>query len=169
MADLARLHRFGEDAQHLLERCEALLRMMLVHQPAEGVDAALRPMKLIEVDIVGLQPLQAVIDGGEDIAPVELVVAAADGLEAPVGPDDLGGEDHLVAFLAAGEPGADDPLGIAEALLGRRHRIHLRRVPEIDAALQRVIHLGMAVRLAVLPPPGHGAQADCADRDVSSS
>jgi hypothetical protein len=126
-------------------------------------------MELVEVDVIGLQPREAVIDGGDDIAPVELVAAAADILEAPVRPDDLGGENHLVAFLAAGEPGADDALGIAKAFLGRRHRVHLRRVPEIDAALQRVIHLGMAVRLAVLPPPGHGAQADRADADVSPS
>src|SRR6185312_12660985 len=60
VADLARLHRLAQYAEHFGERGEGLLRMVLVHQPPERVHRALRPVQLVEVDIVGPEALQAV-------------------------------------------------------------------------------------------------------------
>ena len=39
-------------------------------------------MKLVEVDVIGPQPLEASVDRRQDVAPVESIVAAADVLEA---------------------------------------------------------------------------------------
>ena len=80
---------------------------------AEGGEGSTRPMKLVEIDVIGLEPLQGRVDRLKHIGlgrqgdAFFLVTEPCVGCDA----DDLGGEDHLVAVFPAGEPGADDPLG----------------------------------------------------------
>ena len=40
---------------------------------------------------------------------------------------------------------------------------------EIDALLERIIHLRMAIGLAVLQAPGHGPQADLGHLDIGAA
>jgi hypothetical protein len=62
-----------------------------------------------------------------------------------------------------GKPVADDGLGGAEGFGARRHRIHLGRVDEVDAALQRAVRMAWATGFVHLFTKGHGAQADGGD------
>src|SRR3546814_5752817 len=82
---------------------------------------AVRPVELIEVDMVRLQPLQARLDRRLDVLAVEARLAATDIGEAlSVGADDLGGDDNLAAGAARGHPVSDDLLG-APIKIGRAH------------------------------------------------
>ena len=66
--------------------------------------------------------------------------------------------------ISAGEkPFADDLLGRAIGLRARGDRIKLRRVEEIHALGDGVIHLRESVGLAGLLAVSHGAEADCRD------
>ena len=75
-------------------------------------------------------------------------------------PRDLGGDHHLVAHLARVEPSADDRLGAALRLRLRRDGVDLRGVEEVDAALDRIVHLRVAFGLGVLLAEGHGAERE---------
>lgn len=127
-------------------------------------------MDLVEVDIVGLQPLQALVDGFLDLPAIDpsrpLIVA-----EPVIGraADHLGGEDHLVAIAARLKPSADDPLGRALRLRRGRDRIELGRVEEVHALVERVIHLLMPLGLRVLLTPGHRARADRRDLEIGAA
>ena len=103
-----------------------------------------------------------------DMGAAEAAGAAAEPLHVGAA-HDLGGEDHLVALAARLEPGADDALGRAGGLGFGRDRIELGRVPEIDALVERVIHLLVAFGLGVLLAPGHGAEADQADVEAGAA
>ncbi len=79
-------------------------------------------------------------------------------------PGDLGGQNHLVAPAAAGEPAAEDLLGPPHGLgPDRVDRVDLGGVPEEDATLQRHVHLGVALGLGVLAAPGHRPEAELRD------
>ena len=80
----------------------------------------------------------------------------------------LGGQHELAARAGVlGEPVADDGFGGAEGFLARRHRVHLGRVDEVDAALQRAIEDGVGGGLVDLLAEGHGAEADRRDVQVA--
>jgi hypothetical protein len=69
---------------------------------------------------------------------------------------ELGGEPDLLAPAAArGEPSADDLFGDAFAWL---RAVHVRRVEEVDAVLQRTIHDRMTVLFGRFWPEVHGAE-----------
>jgi hypothetical protein len=88
-------------------------------------------------------------------------------LRIPRRPGDLAGEYHVRPPTAAGKPCADVTLGGAPGFgLGGRG-VHLGGVDEVDAFGQRQIQLLMRIALAVLMPPGHGAQPQDADVDIA--
>lgn len=131
---------------------------------------AIRPMQLVKVDVVGLQPLERALDRMIDILGVENG-SGARGAQ-PIGvaaPGDLGGDDRLIAVLARGEPASDDAFGRALRLSPWRNRINFRRIDEIDAAIERIVQLRMAFRLAVLLSPHHRAETDRGNREVAIS
>ena len=51
----------------------------------------------------------------------------------------------------------------------RRDRVELGRVEEVDALVEGVVHLRVALGLGVLLAPGHGAEADQADIEVRAA
>src|SRR5690606_16514330 len=53
-----------------------------------------------------------------------------------------------------------DLLGLAVGFRCRGHRVHLCGIEEVDALVECVVHLRVAIGLAVLSSPGHGAEAD---------
>ena len=170
MADFAGLDQFGQRRQRLFDRHAVMLRLVLVGADAETVGDAVGPVDLVEVDVVGLQPRQAGLDRREEVGAIQPRLAIAHPAEAAGRrTDDLAGEDHPVALAARLEPAADHLLRLAVGVGGGRDGVHLRRVPEIDAAVERGVHLGMAFGLGVLAAPGHGAQADGADRQAGSA
>jgi hypothetical protein len=169
MPDLAGLHEFAQDLQRLFERRPGLLRRVHIHQSPEHVDAALRPMQLVEVDVIGAQAFQAGLDRGRDVAPIHAIDAAPDRGEAFVRADHLGRDDNPIAPASRLQPRADHALGHAEGFVLGRHRIGLGGVPEIDPVVDRVIHLAMGVGLGVLHAPGHGSQANDAHLEIAAA
>ena len=86
--------------------------------------AAVDVVHLVEVDVVGLQPAQAVLAGAPD------VVGGQAALVGPVAHPavDLGGQhDPLAPSAALRQPAADDLLGDALAASSRRRRWRCRR------------------------------------------
>lgn len=88
-----------------------------------------------------------------------LVVTNCNAIWAGSRPRELAGEDDPVPSAARLEPGADDLLGAPLRLGPCRNRISLCGIEEIDPAIDRHVHLGMAVGFGVLLAPCQGAQA----------
>src|SRR3546814_11120837 len=98
MAHLAGLHHRIERVQGFLDRRLGGAVLVPIAEAAEVVGGAVRPVELIEVDMVRLQPLQARLDRRLDVLAVEARLAATDIGEAlSVGADALGGDDNLAA------------------------------------------------------------------------
>ena len=67
------------------------------------------------------------------------------------------------------QPGADDAFGGTIRLRAGRHRVHLGRVDEVDALVERVVDLLVALLLGVLFTEGHGAKPDRTHLDSSAA
>ena len=136
MADLARLHEVAEDVEGLLDRVR---RARLRRGGRCGVRAPghrpVGPMELVEVDIVGLQAPEALVDRLLDLRAGQFARRAV----VPEPGHARSGRSTLVARItlsraaAALEPGADDALGRALRLGARRDRVEFRGVEEVDA------------------------------------
>src|SRR4029450_9062677 len=134
----------------------------LLDQPLHGADrlldrhARIDPVLIVEVDDVHAEPFEAQIAGLGDV----LGPAVDD--RAPLGRprlSELGGEHHLVPASANGP--AQQLLVVAEA-------VHVRRVEEVHAPVQRVLNDPDRLRvvaLAVRAGHGHAAQADRRHRE----
>ena len=136
VADLALVDQVGERAEGLVE-----------------VGVRLGAVHLVEVDPVGAEPAQAVLDLADDptaaVAPLVGVVA-----EAAV---ELGGQHDVVA-PAAGEGLADDGLRLARG-------VDVGGVDEVDARVQRVVDDPDAVVVVGVAAGAehHGAEGQRAD------
>ena len=116
-------------------------------------------MNLVEVDVIGVEPLEAGFDAVDDVEARE-----ADLVRSGAGPAaNLGGEHDIVAP-------AFNRLSHHHFRLARR--VDIGRVDEIDAAVERAMHDGIDRRLIEaadhLPhlsaaAEGHGAQAQLRD------
>jgi hypothetical protein len=124
-------------------------------------------VELVEIDVIGLQPLERLVDGVVDVLAIELRgVAAGAQISIVRTARDLGGDDYPVALAARLQPRAEEALGIALRLGARRDGIDLGGVDEIDAAPERAVELGVALGLGVLLAPGHAAQRDRRDFQI---
>ena len=119
-------------------------------------------MHLVEVDVVGLHPPQAVVAGRADVARREPPVVG------PLRhrPVQLGRQHDLLAPPAAlREPAADDLLGGAGALVAA---VAVGGVEEVDAELEGPVHDRVRLVLGRLRPEVHRAEAQLADLRVPS-
>ena len=121
------------------------------------VDVARRvgPVHLVEVDPIGAQPAQAVLDFADDPAPrVAALVAVLAHRRM-----ELGGQYHVVA--PAGERLGHDLLGLAR-------RVHVGGVDEVHARVERgVDDADAVVVVGVAPgPEHHRPEAEMADLDA---
>ena len=134
--DLARPHQIGQRAESLVD----------VRLGRGAVD-------LVQVDVVGAEPAQAVVALGDDPAPrVPLGVGVLPHL-----PVHLGGEHDLVP-LGPGQ-------GLAHDLLGLAERVDVGGVDEIDPGVERGMDDpdGFVVIRGAPGPEHHGPQAQGAD------
>src|SRR5918993_795867 len=118
---------------------------------------------LVQVDVVGLEPTEAVLTGLPDVVRRQAAVVGS-GAHRLV---DLGGQHDLVpASMVLGQPAADVLLGDPVALLhvrGLRPAVHVGRVDEVDTRVEGGVEHGQAVLFADLHAKIHGAQPDPAD------
>lgn len=71
--------------------------------------------------------------------------------------------------MARSEPGADDGFGAALGLRLRWNGIKLGGIEDVDAAVDRVVHLRVAFGFGILLAEGHGAEAERADFEASAA
>jgi hypothetical protein len=146
IADLARLDQVVECFEGLLQR--------------RGVVIA---VDLVEVDVVGAEPGEAVIDLGHDRLAGEPFAVGA----GPHGVAQLGGDHHVVAVREVLQRPAED-------LLARALRVHVRGVEEVDARVQGVADQRARIGLAERPDRvaalglAVGHRADGEGRDVQA-
>ena len=120
-------------------------------------------MHLVQVDVIGLQPAEALVARGADVSRRQPAVVRPLGHRA----EDLGREHDLLAASAAlREPAADDLLGRAGTL---RSAVAVRGVEEVDPELERAIHDLVRVGLARERAEVHRAEADRADAQRGTS
>jgi hypothetical protein len=94
---------------------------------------------MVEVEVIGLQPAQAVLTGLADVVGRQVPVVGA-GAHRLI---QLGREHDPVPAPALGQPAADDLLRGAVALLhvGRlRPAVDVGGVEQVDAVLERLVH-----------------------------
>ena len=123
---------------------------------------AVGPVQLVEVDVVGLQAAQRLVDGGEDVLARRsaLVGVVAHRREA------FGGEHDAVARLGL-EPAPDDFLGGSDGVCA--DGVDIGGVDEVDAAVGGGGHDALRLRLFGLEAEGHGAEADFGDAEAGAS
>jgi hypothetical protein len=169
VAHLAGLHQPRQRFELFVDRGGGGLLGGVVVQRAKSRHVTLGPVDLVEVDHIGLQPAQAAFARGNDVRGGHALVLAHPG-HAAGRPRHLGGQHQLFAGAwILLEPVADDGFGRAAGLGLGRHRVHLRGVDEIHAALQRAAEDGMRIGFVDLFTEGHGAKADGGDVQVAGA
>ncbi len=154
-----------DDVRRLEGRRPDIADLSLVDEVAESaeglveVGARFGAVDLVEVDPVGPQPAQAVLDLEGDPPP---------GVAAVVGPVthhpvELRREHHLVA-AATGEGPADDLLGLAL-------RVDVRGVDDVDARVERAVNDRDALVMVGIAPGAehHGPECQRTDLDSGAS
>jgi len=120
-------------------------------------------VQLVEIDIVGLQPLQRGVDRIQDVLEAHALVPGP----APGAADALGGDDVVVAL--ADQPIADDFLGAAHRVAAAAERIDVGAVEEVDPALGGGVHDRTADVLLTLQTEGHGAEAEAGNGEAGAA
>ncbi|CFW18986.1 Uncharacterised protein [Bordetella pertussis] len=172
MAHLARAHEILQHLKRLFDRYGVGVVHPRVGQLAESIGGAIGPVQLVEVQVIGLQALEAGVQRLCQVLAVEKGLAVADmagALGVAHRTSRLAGQDHLVAPSGPGQPAADAAFGASLGFRLGRHGIHLGGVDQVDAVRQRIVQLFVSLRLGVLLAPGHGAQADEADVEIGVS
>ena len=134
-----------------------------VAQLAETVGRALRPVDLIEVEIIGLQTLQAVVQSIADVFAIQLVVRTNAAVVIAGRAADFRGDNQLFAIAALRQPVADVGFRQALGFRARRDGIHFSDINQVNALTNRVIELLVRVCLAILLTKRHCAQPQRAD------
>src|SRR5690606_27727304 len=96
--------------QSILYGSDLLLGVVLVAELAEEVGVPVRPVQLIEIDMLGLQALQAAFQRSGDVLAGEAGGAVTDVLHVAVRAGDLAGQHPLVAIATLAKVLADDAL-----------------------------------------------------------
>jgi hypothetical protein len=126
-------------------------------------------VQLVQVDVVGLQALEAGVHRRGDVLAIVPQVFVADVVDGVAGAGDLAGEDPIGTVTATFEVIADVALGGGIGFGLGRHRVHFGGIDEVDPGALGSLDLGEGVCLAVLLAPGHGAEADCAHIQIGSA
>jgi hypothetical protein len=110
-------------------------------------------VSLVQVDVAGAQPSQAVLTGAHDPPPGQAGLVRVGAHREPA----LGRQDEPVPCAGpAAEPAADD-------LLGRAGLVDIGRVDEVAAGFGVPVEQQVGGRLVGLLAEGHGAQGKFRD------
>ena len=123
------------------------------------------PVELIEVEVVGLQALQACVQGLVDLL-AGMPRPAPQVFHATSGTRRLAGDDQVVALATLLQPAADIGFGAALRLGLRRHRIHLGGVDEIDVGGDGTVELFVRFGFGVLLTERHRAETQARNLHV---
>ncbi len=119
----------GADSPHLACLGEPVVGAERVRQRCFRVIG----VRLVQVDMVGLQALERILDGALYVSGREALFVRRH-LHAH-----LGGDDNLVALAAFLQPFADEGFRFAALVAGDPARIHVGRVDEIEAFVHETV------------------------------
>ncbi len=169
VAHLALLHQFGQGLQLLVDGGgRFFFAGVVVHGP-KSRHMALGPMDLVQVNDIGLQALQAGVARGQDVLGCHALTRTHP-RHSPRWTGHFGGQhDALAHARVLGQPTANDGFRRSIGFGPGGHRIHLRRVDEIDPQGHGTVQDGMGRGLVDLLAKGHGAQANGGDVQIALS
>jgi hypothetical protein len=119
---------------------------------------AIRPVDLIQIDVVGLQAFEAAVNGLLDVFSVDSG-AVTHPSKSTRWPSDFAGDNEFVTLLVF-EPSAYVFFSAKTGFCFGRHRIHLGGVYEIDTLRCSVIQLARSIGNGVLFAEGHRSEAE---------
>src|SRR5215471_14717435 len=117
-------------------------------------------MRLVDIDVVGLEALEGLLDPGEDVALFE-PLADARHLQA-----NLGGEHELVATAARLQPCADDGLGLATLVARHPLGIDVGGIDGVEARANEAVEQAEGHRLVRGPTEHVAAEHERRNRDL---
>jgi hypothetical protein len=138
---------------------------VLVAELAEKVSLAIRPVQLVQVQIIGVQALEAGLQRNGDVGAVQTRVAVANMLHAAWA-DHFTGQHPILTITVLLEVLADNAFSLGVGFCTRWHGVHFGGVDKVDPALLGQLNLRERFFLSILLTPGHGAQRDGADVDI---
>jgi len=161
--------RFGQQPRRVVARPD-VAHLAGSHQVIQRAQrfvewrVPVRGMRLVEIDVVGIQAAQAVLDGAHDVLAAEALAVRP----VPHARAHLGRDHDLVARPGA-QPPADDALGDAAGIAGCPPAVDVRRVDEVDAGLPGAVEHTEGLLLGGSPAKRHRAQAQLADLQPGAS
>ena len=120
---------------------------------------------LVEVDVVGVQPAQAVLHGCHDVAAAQSLAVGA----VPHAAANLGGQHDLAAVAACLHPAADDCLRHAAGVAINPAGVNVGSVDEVAAGLHKGIHHLKRGWLVGRPAPLHSAETKFTDLEAGAA
>ena len=167
VADLARLDHRRHALDLLADRRPLALLRRIELGRAEHRHVPLRPVDLVEVDVVGPQPLEARFDRLGDHVARQIGAAVANPV-ATSGARDLGRDDERCRGAGAAAS-VRDTLSVRPCVVLFGGTGYISAVSmNVDAAIDREIELRVRLGLAVLLAPGHRAEADRGDAKIGA-
>ena len=120
-------------------------------------------VRLIEVDIIGLQALQRVFHLAQDVGLRKPLLVGRE-LDA-----DLGRQNYFLAIAAALEPVAEHGLRLAAFVARHPARVHVGGVDEIEPGADKLVQNGERSGLIRRPAKDISAQANGRDFEARPS
>jgi len=148
----------GAQVRCVPERDVAAEHTPLVYCDLPAVDM----VHLVQVNVIGLQALQARLRSAANVISTEATVVNA----RPHHTVHFGCEDDAISPIALGKPSANDLLRLAAAL---RLPIAIGSVKEVDAQFQRALHNRVALRLRSARTEVHRPQTEATDAQPSAA
>jgi len=84
-------------------------------------------------------------------------------------PGNFTGEENILALTRCFKPTTNDAFCLAPGLGRARDGIELGGVESVYAALNGIVHLGVAFGFSILLAPGHGAEGDLGNLKAGSA
>ncbi|MNZ94649.1 hypothetical protein D3C78_1137630 [compost metagenome] len=134
IADFTGTHLFGQRFQRFQQGDGGLIVGVLIIELAEVVGRALRPVQLVEIEIIGVESFQAGVQRDTNIFAIQRLLRADAAVGTAHRPGNLAGQHYLFTVAACLDPTADVLLGQPLGFRAGRYRVHLCGVNQVDAS-----------------------------------
>jgi hypothetical protein len=134
IADFTGAHLLGQRFQRFQQGNRSFIVGVLIIEFAEVVGLALRPVQLIKIEIIGVQPFQACVQRGADIFAVQRLLRPNAAVGAAYRPGDFAGQHYFLTVATRLDPTANVLFGQPLGFRAGRYRIHFCGIDQVDAS-----------------------------------
>ncbi|MNT09018.1 hypothetical protein D3C72_1437810 [compost metagenome] len=127
-------HLLGQRFQRFQQGDGSLFVSVLVVELTEEVGRALRPMQLVEIEIIGVEAFQAGVQRGTDVFAIQRLLRADTAVSPAHRPGDFAGQHQFLTVAASLDPTADVLFGQPLGFRAGRYRVHLCGIDQVDAS-----------------------------------